>query len=100
MSRRWLLAAVLLRVAPPFCQRPLWRLQARSVGLRASFRELPLSAELRAAVGKLGYERLTEVQEETFTAIQRGEDLVVRAQTGSGKTMSFLLPSMDRRSDT
>ena len=25
-----------------------------------------------------------------------GQDLVVRAKTGAGKTMSFLLPSMDR----
>ncbi|CAE8718908.1 unnamed protein product, partial [Polarella glacialis] len=60
------------------------------------FDELPLSAEGKLAMREgFRYEYQTEVQAKTFRPIAQGSDLVVRAKTGSGKTLSFLLPVMD-----
>ncbi|CAK9001556.1 DEAD-box ATP-dependent RNA helicase 25 [Durusdinium trenchii] len=57
---------------------------------------IPRGLGTKAAVADLGFETLTEVQQETFEPICDGQDLVVRAETGGGKTLSFLLPTMDR----
>merc|ERR1712176_739804 len=38
----------------------------------------------------------TEVQDKTFESILSGADLVVRAKTGAGKTLSFLVPTVQR----
>ncbi|CAE8698199.1 unnamed protein product, partial [Polarella glacialis] len=60
------------------------------------FDELPLSAEGKLAMREgFRYEYQTEVQAKTFRPIAQGSDLVVRAKTGSGKTLSFLLPVME-----
>eukprot|EP00933_Yihiella_yeosuensis_P038003 TRINITY_DN31993_c0_g1_i1.p1 TRINITY_DN31993_c0_g1~~TRINITY_DN31993_c0_g1_i1.p1 ORF type:complete len:535 (-),score=86.20 TRINITY_DN31993_c0_g1_i1:66-1556(-) len=43
-----------------------------------------------------GFEFMTEVQSKTMEPILNGSDLVVRAKTGAGKTLSFLLPAIER----
>eukprot|EP00435_Cladocopium_sp_Y103_P027782 s1661_g6.t2 len=64
--------------------------------ITSGFQDLPLSEEAQVAIKNLGYTSLTDVQQQTFRPISEGKDLVVRAKTGAGKTLSFLLPSMDR----
>lgn len=39
-----------------------------------------------------GIERFFPVQYETFEHIYKGEDLIARDRTGSGKTIAFSLP--------
>ncbi|CAK9074362.1 unnamed protein product [Durusdinium trenchii] len=87
MRHHWAAAAALLLRAgvPPFCGH-LWPLRPL----------IPRGLGTKAAVADLGFETLTEVQQETFEPICDGQDLVVRAETGGGKTLSFLLPTMDR----
>lgn len=56
-----------------------------------------LSKEAKAAMREgFGFERQTPVQAQTFGRIMCGADLVVRAKTGAGKTLSFLLPAFER----
>jgi ATP-dependent RNA helicase DeaD len=60
-----------------------------------TFDSLPLSAELRRAIDELGYTHPTPVQRAVFEPAVRGGDLVVQAQTGTGKTAAFAMPLVD-----
>jgi ATP-dependent RNA helicase DeaD len=60
-----------------------------------TFDTLPLSNELRRAIDELGYTHPTPVQRAVFEPAVRGGDLVVQAQTGTGKTASFAMPLVD-----
>ncbi|XP_050237380.1 DEAD-box ATP-dependent RNA helicase 31-like [Mercurialis annua] len=42
-----------------------------------------------------GYEKLTVVQEATLPLILKGKDVLAKARTGTGKTVAFLLPSIE-----
>ena len=48
-----------------------------------------LPASLEAALAERGYEQATPVQAEVLQPKASGRDLVVSAQTGSGKTIAF-----------
>jgi ATP-dependent RNA helicase DeaD len=61
-----------------------------------TFDVLPLSPEVRSAVDELGYVHPTPVQRAVFESAARGQDLVVQARTGTGKTAAFGLPLIDR----
>lgn len=43
-----------------------------------------------------GFETMTEIQAKTWEAALSGKDVIGRARTGTGKTMAFLLPSLER----
>jgi len=57
-----------------------------------SFASLGLSEALAAAVAALGYNTPTPVQQRAIPALLQGRDLMVAAQTGTGKTAGFALP--------
>ncbi|MBO4352571.1 MAG: DEAD/DEAH box helicase [Eggerthellaceae bacterium] len=61
----------------------------------ASFKELGLSGRALAAVKRMGYDAPTPVQEQAIPLVLKGRDIVAAAQTGTGKTAAFALPSMD-----
>ena len=56
------------------------------------FEELGLSPEVMKAVNQMGFTELTPIQEQTFTLIREGRDLVALAETGSGKTSACGIP--------
>jgi len=60
--------------------------------LVASFRDLELPEWLVKRAEALGYTQPTPVQAAAVGPILRGADAIVIAQTGSGKTLSYLLP--------
>ena len=62
----------------------------------ARFADLGLSDEVLAAVEDLGYERATPVQAMAIPQVLAGRDILAAAQTGTGKTAAFLLPTMSR----
>lgn len=62
----------------------------------ARFEDLGLSDEVLAAVHDLGYEIPTPVQAETIPHVLAGRDVLAAAQTGTGKTAAFLLPTMSQ----
>jgi len=59
------------------------------------FADLGLSDELLAAVEAAGYDTPTPIQAQAIPQIQMMKDLVAIAQTGTGKTASFVLPMID-----
>ena len=62
----------------------------------ARFADLGLSDEVLAAVEDLGYEHATPVQAMAIPQVLAGRDILAAAQTGTGKTAAFLLPTMSR----
>ncbi|GAA0180587.1 DEAD/DEAH box helicase [Clostridium sediminicola] len=61
-----------------------------------SFKEFGINSEVVKALKKLGYEKPTEVQEKVIPYAVKGEDIVVKAQTGSGKTAAFGIPLCEK----
>jgi ATP-dependent RNA helicase RhlE len=57
-----------------------------------NFSELPLSAVLKSNLAKHGFTELTPVQAQAIEPALAGTDLVATAQTGTGKTLAFVLP--------
>ncbi|WP_066073864.1 DEAD/DEAH box helicase [Neobacillus soli] len=57
-----------------------------------SFEDYHLSAEIKRALSVLKYETPTEVQTKVIPLALENQDLVVKSQTGSGKTASFGIP--------
>ena len=50
----------------------------------------------RALTETMGLREMTEVQARTFDHVVSGKSLVARARTGTGKTLAFLLPTLER----
>ena len=59
------------------------------------FSDLALHERLQKALNELGFEKATPVQEQTLPKVLEGKDLMVSAETGSGKTAAFLLPMLN-----
>ncbi len=56
------------------------------------FTELPLCTQLQNNLKKHGFVQPTPVQSESIPKALAGQDVVATAQTGTGKTLAFLLP--------
>ena len=61
-----------------------------------SFASLGLSEALVSAIEAAGYTQPTPVQQRAIPAVLQGRDLMVAAQTGTGKTGGFALPILER----
>ncbi|MGA0808536.1 MAG: DEAD/DEAH box helicase [Burkholderiaceae bacterium] len=62
----------------------------------SSFTELGLAEPLLRAVSSLGYEKPTPIQAQVIPKMIAGHDVIGIAQTGTGKTASFVLPILNR----
>ena len=60
------------------------------------FNNLGLDERLLRAVHNMGYDAPTPIQEQAIPAIIAGKDVVGCAQTGTGKTAAFTLPTLQR----
>ena len=60
------------------------------------FNELVGSESMRAALRTLGWTTPTPIQQKAIPAVRAGKDIVGIAQTGTGKTGAFLLPTLER----
>ena len=61
-----------------------------------TFDLLPLTPDTRRAIDEMGFVTPTPVQVAAFAPAVEGRDLIVQAQTGTGKTAAFGLPLVDR----
>ena len=59
-----------------------------------TFDELGLNDQLLEAVDYMGFETATPIQEKAIPRILAGKDLIACAQTGTGKTAAFILPTL------
>ena len=60
------------------------------------FAALGLSPRTTGPLARLGYATPTDVQAQTIPAALQGNDVLARAQTGTGKTAAFGLPMIER----
>lgn len=61
-----------------------------------TFSDLGLSQPVLQALDMKGYNDPTPIQQQAIPAVLQGRDLLGIAQTGTGKTAAFMLPSIDR----
>ena len=62
----------------------------------APFLSWPLRPELLTSLQAQGFTDPTDVQKATFPAVLEGRDVVVQSRTGTGKTLAFGLPLLQR----
>jgi ATP-dependent RNA helicase RhlE len=60
-----------------------------------TFTELPLSAALQQKLAAAQFKTLTPIQERAIPPALEGKDVIGTAQTGTGKTLAFLLPLIE-----
>ena len=61
-----------------------------------SFETLGLSQPVLRALAQKNYSQATPIQMQAIPTLLKGRDLLGIAQTGTGKTAAFMLPSIDR----
>jgi ATP-dependent RNA helicase RhlE len=59
-----------------------------------TFEDLNLTKPLLNALKDLGYEKPTTIQQKGFSVMMSGKDVLGIAQTGTGKTLAYLLPCL------
>ncbi|MGZ5055064.1 MAG: DEAD/DEAH box helicase [Methylobacter sp.] len=69
-------------------------MQPNPIKTTPSFSDLQLDEQLLSAITKLGFEQPTPVQLQSIPLALEYKDLLVSAETGSGKTAAFLLPTL------
>mmetsp|Transcript_25527 Transcript_25527/g.37689 ORF Transcript_25527/g.37689 Transcript_25527/m.37689 type:complete len:600 (-) Transcript_25527:112-1911(-) len=68
---------------------------SKSVLSEQRFDELPISDKTKRALATLGFQNMTEIQAKSIPDALKGNDVVGAAKTGSGKTLSFLIPIIE-----
>jgi ATP-dependent RNA helicase RhlE len=58
----------------------------------ATFEQFNLPKSVQKAINDLGFTTPTPIQEKSFAVIMSGHDMMGIAQTGTGKTLAYLLP--------
>lgn len=59
------------------------------------FTDTRLRCEIRQGLAKIGFTKPTPVQEKVIPAMLKGENVIVQAATGSGKTHAYLIPILN-----
>jgi ATP-dependent RNA helicase RhlE len=57
-----------------------------------TFQDLGISNQLQYAMDDLGFVSPTPIQEQAFSVVRSGKDVVGIAQTGTGKTFAYMMP--------
>lgn len=60
-----------------------------------TFNEFNLNDQLTEAIDHMGFSEATPIQEQAIPAILKGQDLIACAQTGTGKTAAFVIPTLN-----
>lgn len=60
------------------------------------FKDIKMDEEILRAVNTLGFLKLTEIQEKVAPLALAGENILGASSTGSGKTIAFLMPVLER----
>ena len=58
------------------------------------FQELNISKQILRALDDAGFEEPTPIQKEVFSLSRAGRDIIGIAQTGTGKTLAYLIPML------
>ena len=60
-----------------------------------TFNEFNLDDQITEAIDHMGFSEATPIQEQAIPAILEGRDLIACAQTGTGKTAAFVIPTLN-----
>lgn len=60
------------------------------------FSDYHISEEIKSQLDYLGYKRPTDIQFKAIRHILKGEDVMAIAQTGTGKTAAFVIPTLEK----
>ncbi len=60
------------------------------------FDEFDLKPQIMRAIGAMGFEEASPIQEKAIPVALKGKDIVGQAQTGTGKTAAFGIPILER----
>jgi ATP-dependent RNA helicase DeaD len=63
--------------------------------MATDFKSLGIKEEIEKILKENGITEPTPVQEQAIPILLAGKDIIAQAQTGTGKTLAFLLPSME-----
>ncbi|MDN5565286.1 MAG: DEAD/DEAH box helicase [Psychrobacter sp.] len=72
--------------------------EAESTEDQITFAELDIAKPILTALERSGYTHPTPIQAQAIPFALQGRDLLLSAQTGSGKTAAFVIPVLDRLS--
>ena len=60
------------------------------------FNDIEIDKELIAILSKEGIEEPTEIQEKAIPLLLDGEDVIAQSNTGTGKTLAFGIPIVQK----
>jgi ATP-dependent RNA helicase DeaD len=60
------------------------------------FTDLPLSREVLKSIEEMGFETATAIQGEAIPPIMEGRDVIGQSGTGTGKTIAFAVPAVEK----
>ena len=61
-----------------------------------NFDDFNISGEIREAIGDMGFTKATPIQSMAIPDALKGMDIIGQAQTGSGKTIAFAVPILEK----
>ncbi len=61
-----------------------------------TFHELGISESIQKAVTDMGFEETSPIQEKAIPVALKGKDIIGQAQTGTGKTVAFSIPILEK----
>ena len=61
-----------------------------------TFKDLNFQPELMEGLNAMGFEKPTPIQQQAIPVIMKDHDLIACAQTGTGKTAAYLLPTINK----
>ena len=61
-----------------------------------NFNDLKINDDIKSAISKMGFEKLTPIQTKAIPIALTGRDVIGQAQTGSGKTLAFGIPVLNK----
>ena len=61
-----------------------------------SFEELKLTPKVKRAIDEMGFDTATGIQSQAIPVIRTGVDVIGRSQTGTGKTVAFAIPAIEK----
>ena len=63
---------------------------------KISFSQMSLTPKVERAIDEMGFEFATPIQSEAIPLIREGKDIIARSQTGTGKTIAFAIPAIEK----
>ena len=74
----------------------MFHYKKRDVRNLVDFLGLGIRKEINYTLKSLGIVEPTSIQERTIPSVLEGKDVIAKAQTGTGKTLAFVLPILEK----